>query len=324
MSSPPSDAASRTRPHRLGDDDLRAVRLVGLVVPVVFIGVVLAVRPLLYDAVGHEVGFLVIGATIALAAAAFGWIMYRVIGRAHAEAILHQEELAAERALRDLESQRHTAALTERDRIARELHDSVAQILGVAHLKLQVLGAHPQIRGSERLAGEVDALTQLCQDGYADVREAIMGLKDAHLPHPALLEHVGTYLGRYSRLSGIPTRLDADCTALALAPDAEAQVISIIQEALSNVRKHAAASEATLEVRSSAEATTFTIADDGRGFEPDAVVRSAERGFGLASMSERAAGFGGRLVVDSNPGAGTRVQVVVPAALRIEPEELSA
>ncbi|WP_300083838.1 sensor histidine kinase [Propioniciclava sp.] len=323
MSSTPSDAPPRTRPRRLGDDDLRAVRLVGLVVPVVFIGVVLAVRPVLYSLLGHETGFFVIGATIVLASAAFGWIMYRLIGRAHAEAVHHQEELAAERALRDLESQRHAAALTERDRIARELHDSVAQILGVAHLKLQVLGVHPEIRASEKLSGEVDALTQLCRDGYADVREAIMGLKDAHLPHPAILEHVDAYLERYSRLSGIPTRLDADCAGLALAPDAEAQVIRIIQEALSNVRKHAAASAATLEVRSSGDATTFTVADDGRGFDPDAVARSADAGYGLASMSERAAGFGGRLVVESAPGAGTRVQVVVPADLRLD-EELSA
>ncbi|MDN5570053.1 MAG: sensor histidine kinase [Propionibacteriaceae bacterium] len=324
MSAPNQTARPDVPRRRLSDDDLRNLRLLGLVAPVLFIALVIATHPFLVDALGHEHGFNVVGAVMVVAAAAFGWGMYRLIGRAHAEVLAREEALAATQARHQLVTERQAAALTERDRIARELHDSLAQVLGVAHLKLQALAVRPEIRGSERVSHEVGELAELCQDGYHDVREAILGLKDSHQPRPALLTHLEGYLQRYTRLSGIPTALDADDTTVALAPEAEVQVIRIVQEALSNVRKHADASRATLVVRTTAKETTFTVTDDGCGFTPQMARHEDGHGFGLGSMRERAEGFGGRLTLASTPGEGTSVTVAVPAAQVLDVEALSA
>lgn len=322
--SAPNLTARPHHPRRTASDDrLRNLRLLGMVAPVVFIALVIAGYPFVAQTVGHEHGFNVVGLVMVVAAAGFGWFMYRLIGRAHAEVLLREEELAQAQAQRRVDAERHTAALTERDRIARELHDSLAQVLGVAHLKLQALAARAEVRGSDRLSRDIGELAELCSDGYHDVREAILGLKDSHQPRPALLDHLESYLQRYTRLSGVPTALDADAPGLALTPDAEVQVIRIVQEALSNVRKHADATRATLTVRSTAPQTTFTVTDDGCGFTPLAACPQDGHGYGLAAMRERAESFGGRLTVTSAPGRGTTVVVTVPAA-QVLPEALSA
>lgn len=132
MSAPNQTARPDVPRRRLSDDDLRNLRLLGLVAPVLFIALVIATHPFLVDALGHEHGFNVVGAVMVVAAAAFGWGMYRLIGRAHAEVLAREEALAATQARHQLVTERQAAALTERDRIARELHDSLAQVLGVA------------------------------------------------------------------------------------------------------------------------------------------------------------------------------------------------
>ncbi|MFT3876227.1 MAG: sensor histidine kinase [Propioniciclava sp.] len=225
-----------------------------------------------------------------------------------------------------LDERMRAAALLERERIARELHDSLAQVLGVAHLRLHALAARPSVRADEPAHREVLDLAELCHEAYADVREAILALRESTNPDRTLLEHLRAYVATFSRTSGVPTSLVVHTGAEpCLAPCAEIQVVRIIQEALTNVRKHSGASGATVTVRALPHQVECTVADDGVGFEPaDAL---SGDGFGLTSMRERAEAAGGGLHVDSAPGRGTRVTVRVPGrgvAASAHPAEATA
>lgn len=210
-----------------------------------------------------------------------------------------------------LDERLRAAALLERERIARELHDSLAQVLGIAHLRLHALASRPSVSADEPAHREVLDLAELCHEAYADVREAILALRESTSPDRSLLEHLRSYVATFARTSGIPTTLHTDPESdPCLAPGAEIQVVRIIQEALTNVRKHACATAATVRVTALAHHVECMVTDDGVGF--DAAEALAGDGFGLTSMRERAEAAGGRLVVDSALGRGTRVTVSVP------------
>ncbi len=299
------DAPRRTVP-------LRRLRLLGLIGPLVFVAGLLTARPLVIDALGLPAGHLTLGTALLLSAAGFGWLMYRLLGRAH-DAVV--------------EAERTSASLLERDRIAREMHDSLAQVLAVAHLRMCALGARPAIVRDERLRAEVDDLATLCREAHRDVREAIVGLKDAHRPERGLLDRLGDFVATFSRTSGIPTTLQVDLPGTpGLSPAAQVQVVRVVQEALANVRKHAGAERAQVRVTAHVDHTEFVVEDDGTGFDP---FRSAPTdGFGLGTMRERTESVGGRFFVDSRPGRGTRIVAILPGGhgrpAAVPVEELSA
>ena len=282
--------------QRLRVASLRRLRLAGLLIPVVFVVILLTLRPILIATLGVHAAHTALGATLLLSATAFGCLMYYLLGKAYDAAV---------------ETERRTAALVERERIARELHDSLAQVLGVSHLRLHALASRPSVGADERAQREVLDLADLCHEAYADVREAILALRESNKPERTLLEHLRSYVATFSRTSGIPTTLVTDADAdLCLAPGAEIQVVRIIQEALTNVRKHAGATTATVAVSTGAHHVECVVSDDGVGFDTASAL--AGDGFGLTSMRERAESAGGRLVLDSAPGGGTRVSVHVP------------
>lgn len=214
---------------------------------------------------------------------------------------------------RMLENERQGAILAERERIAREMHDSLAQVLGVTHLRLRALGSRPEVGALEQLRAEVADLAEICHEAYRDVREAILGLHESSQPHRALLESLHAYAEKFSRQSGITTTLESNVDHdLALAPRCEVQVIRVIQEALTNVRKHSGARTALIHIQSTPVGTTFVIEDDGQGFEP-AEVPSDRDSFGIVSMTERIRLVSGILTIDSAPGRGTRVIATLPS-----------
>lgn len=279
---------------------LRRLRLIGLTMPPVFVAALVCLHPAVTARLDSQVAHIVLSCVLILSAALFGWTMYWSLGRAH--------EAAVDAAV---EAEHLSAALLERDRIARELHDSLAQVLGVAHLRLRSIEARPVIAVDERTRAEVADLADLCREAHRDVREAILALKDAQLPQRSLLERLDDYVRLFSRTSGVPTTLEwcADRDPC-LAPGAEVQVIRVIQEALTNVRKHAGARSATVLVSADATHVDFVVADDGHGFVL-AGARHAD-GFGLTTMRERTESVGGRLRIESRTGEGTRVIVHLP------------
>ena len=211
------------------------------------------------------------------------------------------------------------AALAERARLSRELHDGLAQNLWLAKLKAGRLAALPAL-GLEATA-LTDELGQAIDAGLAEAREAVAALRLVDEP-------VGTLRGLLSRSADdfadrFGMRVEFECASdlPALPPRAQAEALRIAQEALSNVRRHADAT--FVRVRAAVEEGRLVVAvgDNGRGFDPDAVDRNA---FGLASMRERAALIGGELRIESAPQDGTKVSLLVPLARAAAPVRLIA
>lgn len=202
----------------------------------------------------------------------------------------------------------------ERDRIARELHDSLAQVLGVIHLRLRALEGRAKDEASHVMASELSEIAETADEAYRDVREAILGLRETVREDAGLEGSLREYLRKYSRQTGIAASFSCEGdTRRALTPRSEVQLLRVVQEALTNTRKHSGAHRVTVSIDCGAPVTTLTIEDDGVGFDPATVASSMEGGFGLASMRERVEQIGGTLDVHTAPNEGTRVVVRLQA-----------
>jgi signal transduction histidine kinase len=210
------------------------------------------------------------------------------------------------------EAGRQRAVLAERGRIAREMHDSLAQVLGVTHLRLRALEAREEVIGNPVVALELTALADICEEAYQDVREAILGLRDSSKTERGLQDNLRAYLAKYTQQCNIETFLESDLDHdLSLSPRCEVHLIRVIQEALTNVRKHSGAKSVTVRVTESDSTTTLTVEDDGHGFDQGGSQFDRD-GFGLFTMRDRMALLNGTLTIDSAPGRGTRVVASVP------------
>jgi signal transduction histidine kinase len=207
--------------------------------------------------------------------------------------------------LKDVEVRR--AALEERTRLSRELHDGLAQDLWLAKLKIGRLSAMPDLGGEARtvcdeLAGAIDA-------GLADARQAVMALRLGSEPVASLRELMARYVDDFGDRFGLRVEFECEGELPRLTPRAEAELLRIAQEALNNVVRHADATVVRVRVGVVDSHLELVVGDNGIGFEPFEVTDGC---FGLASMRERALIIGGELTIDSRPQDGTRIQVSVP------------
>jgi len=215
------------------------------------------------------------------------------------------------------ESENQGAILAERERIARELHDSLAQVLGAVHLRLRALASREDAV-TAAIALELIELADVCDEGYGDARGAILDLRESSRVGRDLLDSLRAYLDKYSSQCGIATSLQANFGHdLMLPPRNEIQIIRVVQEALANVRKHSGATAATVDITAAGGTVTFVVEDDGCGFDAAVVADAADgpsdgSGFGLHSMCERMELIGGTLLIDSASGRGTRVVAELP------------
>lgn len=203
------------------------------------------------------------------------------------------------------------AVLEERERIARELHDGLAQVLGYINTQTQAVKKLLETGRAREATSELDAMGEVSRAVYADVREAIVGLRAT----PAgLLPALRDYLGRLPRIAGceIELRVADGEETVPLAPATEIQLVRIVQEAISNVRKHAGASHVKVTVVGDEHSVGVEIVDDGRGFDPLLLDPTGWPRLGLQTMRERAQAIGGRFDLVSTPGRGTRISVQVP------------
>ncbi|MCO5124786.1 MAG: type IV pili methyl-accepting chemotaxis transducer N-terminal domain-containing protein [Rhizobacter sp.] len=207
------------------------------------------------------------------------------------------------------------AVSQERTLLARELHDSIAQSL--AFLKIQVQLMRDALDGGDaaqiqQVLGEIDAGVR---ESYGDVRELLVHFRtraNAEDMEPAL----ATTLRKFEHQSGVQARLQIQGHGLPLSPEWQIQVLHIVQEALSNVRKHARAGCVWLDVQQQPQ-WRFEVRDDGIGFAHDAEpLRETHVGLGI--MRERAERIGATLEVMSTPGRGTSVILTLPP-LRAQP-----
>lgn len=205
------------------------------------------------------------------------------------------------------------AVLEERSRLAQEIHDDLAQTLGAmkfrASLTIELLASEKWNQVQE----SVLELQDMIQAAYTEAREAIFNLRSITSLGKGGLQTLEEYLDNYRKHYGLDVELEADGEAVeALAGSTGVQVIRIVQEALSNVRKHGGTADARVEIRRDGAWVRVTVEDEGQGFDP--AVASGEEGqhFGLQFMGERAAKAGGTLAIESRRGRGTRVILRVP------------
>ncbi len=219
--------------------------------------------------------------------------------------------IAVERA-RLSEKSAHLGALEERNRLAREIHDSLAQGLTASTLQLETAedrleaGASPEdVRTPLRRA------LSLTRSNLEDARRSVLDLRAAPLEGRPLAAALDALARRWSE-QGIDVRFEAVNADRPLPPRAEVALYRIAQEALSNAARHAAAEHATVRFVTGPAFARLSVEDDGWGFDPAQVTEAAGERYGLTGMSERARMLGGRLEVRSNPGAGTTVEATVP------------
>jgi signal transduction histidine kinase len=232
-------------------------------------------------------------------------------------ALATQAGLALEAArLRD--ELRALAVQGERERIAREMHDGLAQVLGYVNTKSQAVDemlADGRVAEARKQLGELAAAARSL---YVDVREAILSLSPPVLPERGLASALEEYAARYAESSKLAVRFQATSEAnqAPLSTEIKAEVFGIAREALTNVRKHAHAQRVTIGLTREGAEVVLRISDDGVGFDPEAAGRGPEKWphFGLAGMRERAEAVGGRVAWHSRPGAGSEVELRVPVA----------
>lgn len=202
------------------------------------------------------------------------------------------------------------AVAEERLRIAHEMHDGLAQVLAYVNTKAQAVKEYLRAGKHEDASRQLDQLAGAAREVYGDVREAIIGLRTASQGRP-VSETLEAYVRTWEAQTGIDCHLTVSGSPQ-LPSDVELQLIRIVQEALANVRKHAAAKKATVTVEANPGRLKVTVQDDGVGFRPTELGRSEFPRFGLATMRERAETIGGAFQLESIPGEGTRITVDLP------------
>jgi signal transduction histidine kinase len=208
------------------------------------------------------------------------------------------------------------AVLEERERIARELHDGFAQVLG--YISTQTMAVRHLLNSGRRDAADeqLRSMEAASRTVYGDVREAILGLSTP-LPLPgSLLSSLRAYVQHFRRMAEIPAEIHADSETITagLPASAEIQLLRIVQEALSNCRKHSNATRVDICFKSDGDELVVEIEDDGSGFDVGRTNRGGWPQFGIQSMRERALAIGGTLDIASAPQRGTRVAVRLPHA----------
>lgn len=198
----------------------------------------------------------------------------------------------------------------ERERLARDIHDTLAQTLAGLTLIAERAGRQFGDGRPEAAAESIATVERLSRDALAEARGLVARM--AAVPSDAALgDAVDRLVDRFRAEVGLTIDLDLDLdSAGAVSREAQLVILRCLQEALANVRKHAAATHVGVRVETDDDGSALlTVSDDGRGFDPDAV----RSGFGLDGMGDRVALAGGELDVASDPGAGTTLTVRLPA-----------
>ncbi|MFD6359772.1 sensor histidine kinase [Streptomyces roseolus] len=215
------------------------------------------------------------------------------------ELITTRAELAA--------AERHAGTLAERERLAREIHDTLAQ--GLSSIQLLLRAAERALPEGSPAAGHIDRARRAAQENLAEARRFVRALA------PPDLER-GSLAAALERLcepgAGPRVRFSVSGTPVELPTPYEVALLRIAQSALGNTVRHASASRAEITLSFMDASVTLDVVDDGRGFDPASVRPSSDGGFGLPAMRSRAESLGGTFTVESGPDQGTAVAVSLP------------
>jgi signal transduction histidine kinase len=209
------------------------------------------------------------------------------------------------------------ATIEERSRLAREMHDNLAQGLGYLKLKTKLAKDSLVPEKSEQTMAELNDMKLMIDDMYADLRESLGLLRVKTLDSIGLIATLADYVHEFSQRSGIKTELFVADGQAKLSTLAELQTLRLIQEALTNVRKHAKASKVEVRFEADGNWTEVSIGDNGRGFDPTPY-QGQEEGpsehIGLKVMRERVESLGGNMSISSSREQGTKVSFRIPVS----------
>ncbi len=284
------------------------LRWAAIIIPALFIGVLDLVSDHEWDDLVREpVKTLLVPMLGILAAGAFAFVVFRRIDR-----------LATDVHERDAELARSAAVQGERERIAREMHDGLAQVLGYVNTKAQAVEELLAIGHTDEARRQLAELVSAARSVYVDVREAILGLTNPVAPDGGLVPALEEYAVRFSEASKLAVSVDATLAArtVRLAPEAEAQIFRIAQEALTNVRKHAAAHRVHLALRLTEGELVMSVADDGVGIARGAVPADWPH-YGMQAMKARAEAIRATAEWRELAEGGTEFMLSVPTAPRM-------
>jgi two-component system nitrate/nitrite sensor histidine kinase NarX len=210
--------------------------------------------------------------------------------------------------LRAAALEREAAAGEERALLARELHDSIAQSLAFLKIQVQLLRNASQKVQPEQVQTALDELDVGLRESINDVRELLMHFR-TRTNTDDIEQALQETLQKFKHQTGLPAQLQVQGEGLPLPSDVQVQVLHVVQEALSNARKHAGAQHISVQVIKGAQ-WRFVVQDDGIGFSPDHA--RGHTHVGLNIMQERADRVGAQVQVNSQPGEGTTVTLTLP------------
>ncbi len=240
-------------------------------------------------------------------------IMFVVLYQRQAEARQQAETMATElesanQLLADYAAQVEELTLAaERQRMARELHDTLSQGVAGLVLQLEAVKAHLEAERGERALGIIDQSLARARSTLADSRAAI---DDLRASPASLSEAMRRITERFSQATGIPCELNIALRKTSPSPNASDHLLSILNEALANITRHARANQVWVRLEEKSNRLELEIRDDGQGFDPENETGAGH--YGLLGMRERARLVGGTLEVESGTRRGTRIRLAVP------------
>jgi two-component system sensor histidine kinase UhpB len=225
------------------------------------------------------------------------------------ESVRHKEQQ-----LRALTARLAEAEEAERQRLARDLHDLVGQNLNALGINLNLVQAHMPEAMPELARSRLDDSLALVQETTTSIRRVMDDLRPPMLDDFGLVATLHWYGARFASRTGVAVTVQGEEPMPRLAAPVENALFRVVQEGLTNVAKHARATQVTVTVATDNGAVHLFVADDGVGFEPTQVATpNRHGGWGLITMAERAEAVGGRFRVESQPQQGTRIIVeIVP------------
>jgi signal transduction histidine kinase len=228
--------------------------------------------------------------------------------------LLHETTEHRQAQARILQQQEVVATLREREHLARELHDGIGQTLGYVGMQAQAALQWVRRGNMEKAETLLGRLADVAHGAHADVRESILRLKTDSLQGWSFIPTLRTYLEKYQANYGIRAELEiSDGVAEdTFEPAAGVQLLRVVQEALSNSRKHSGASKLKVSVGMNEGRARVTVADNGNGFDISRLGELDGSHFGLTFMRQRMQQIGGSMEIDSQPGAGTVLTLGVP------------
>jgi two-component system, NarL family, sensor histidine kinase DegS len=298
---------SRSQPDdaRVSRRELRALKWLTALVPGM---VVLIYETARQEALEHifpgwpaQYSNLIVWGLVLVLTYGFATFVFRVVERLQTQALARSRDVTT-----------LTAVVEERARLSRELHDGLAQLVAYLLVRLDTVTDLVTANRTKEAVVELEGMRTVTNDLYQDVRESISELR-TRVSERGLPRTLQDYAEEYEDRHGIEVKLSGEDLTLGLPDLVAFQLLRVVQEGLANTRKHAHASHALVAFTHDAGVLTMIIEDDGVGFDPHESAPEARQSFGLASMRERVDSLGGQLVIDSRPGAGTRLIVSVTA-----------